>query len=143
MGWTFNKDCRIWTLSSPEIKLIILDDLMDATDQRVASLCTQKRHHRNISVMYIVQTLFYRGKHHRTTSLNAHYMVLSIDVSQITTLVHQMYLRRKQFFLKVFARATARPHGYLLINMKQNTQDILRLRTFIFPGEEQNAYVDS
>jgi hypothetical protein len=42
-------------------------DLMDETDQRVASLFTKKSHHRNISVMYIVQNLFY----HRTISLNA------------------------------------------------------------------------
>jgi hypothetical protein len=33
-------------------------------------------HHRNISVMYIVQNLFHRGKHHRTIGLNAHYMVV-------------------------------------------------------------------
>ena len=58
-------------------------------------------------------------------------------------LAHQMYPRRTQFFLEVFARATARPHGYMymVIDMKQNTPDILRLRTFIFPGEEQKAYV--
>jgi hypothetical protein len=30
-----------------------------------------------------------------------------------------------------------RPHGYLVIDMKQNTPDI------IFPGEEQKAYVES
>jgi hypothetical protein len=54
-----------------------------------------------------------------------------------------MYLRRTQFFLEAFARATARPHGYMVIDMKQNTPDILRLRTFIFPGEEQKACVES
>jgi hypothetical protein len=54
-----------------------------------------------------------------------------------------MYVRRTQFFLEAFARPTARPHGNMVINMKQNTPDILRLRTFIFPGEEQKAYVDS
>jgi hypothetical protein len=43
--------------------LIILDDLMDETDQRMASLFTEKSHHRNIIVMYIVQNLFHRGKH--------------------------------------------------------------------------------
>ena len=48
-----------------------------------------------------------------------------------------------EFFLEAFARATARPHGYMVIDMKQNTPDILRLRTFIFPGEEQKAYVES
>jgi hypothetical protein len=40
-------------------------------------------------------------------------------------------------------RTTARPHGYMVIDMKQNTPDILRLRTFIFPVEEQKAYVES
>jgi hypothetical protein len=34
MGWTFNKD----NLDPREKHLIILDDLMDETDQRVASL---------------------------------------------------------------------------------------------------------
>jgi hypothetical protein len=58
-------------------------------------------------------------------------------------LAHQMYPRRTEFFLGAFARATARPHGYMVIDMKQNTPDILRLRTFIFPGEEQKAYVES
>ena len=115
---------------------------MDETDQRVASLFTKKSHHKNISVMYIVQNLCHRGKHHRTISHNAHYMVLFknlTDVSQIIALAHQMYPRRTQFFLEAFARATARPHGYMVIDMKQNTPDILRLRTFIFPGEEQKA----
>ena len=129
-------------LDPREKHLIILDHLMDETDQRVASLFTKKSHHRNISVMYIVQNLF----HHSTISLNAYYMVLFqnlTDVSQIMALAHQLYPRRTEFFLEAFARATARPHGYMVIDMKQNTPDILRLRTFIFPGEEQKAYVES
>jgi hypothetical protein len=63
-------------LDPREKHFIILDDLMDETDQRLASLFTTKSHHKNISVMYIVQNLFYRGKHHRTINRNAHYMVL-------------------------------------------------------------------
>ena len=129
-------------LDPREKHLIILDDLMDETDQRVASLYTKKSHHRNISVMYIVQNLF----HHRTISLNAHYMVLFknlTDVSQTMALAHKMYPRRTQFFLEAYAQATARHYGYMVIDMKQNTPDILRLRTFIFPGEEQKAYVES
>jgi hypothetical protein len=134
------------TLDPRDKHLIIVDDLMDETDQRVASLFTKKSHHRNISVMYIAQNLFHRGKHHRTISLNAHYMVLFknlTDISQIMALAHQTFPKRTQYFLEVFARATARPHGYMGIDMKQNTTDILRLRTFIFPGEEQKAYVES
>jgi hypothetical protein len=133
-------------LDPREKHLIILDDLMDDTDQRVASLFTKKSHHRNISLMYIVQNLFHRGKHHRTIRHNAHCMVLFnnlTDVSQIMALAHQMYPRRTEFFLEAFARATARPHGYMVIDMKQNTTDIRILRTFIFPGEELKAYIES
>ena len=88
--------------------MIILDDLMEETDQRVASLFTKKSHHRNISVMYIVQNLF----HHRTISLNAHYMVVfknPRDVSQIMALAHQMYPQRTKYFLEAYTAATAQP----------------------------------
>jgi hypothetical protein len=43
--------------------------------------------------MYIVQNLFHRWKHHRTISLNAHYMVVlknPRDVSQIMALADQI-----------------------------------------------------
>ena len=92
--------------------------------------------------MYIVQNLF----HHITISLNAHYMDIFknlTEVSQIMALAHQMCPRRTQSFLEAFPRPTARPHGYMVIDIKQNTPDIPRLRTFIFPGEEQKAYVES
>ena len=38
------------TLDPRDKHLIILDDLMDETEKRVASLFTKKSHHRNISV---------------------------------------------------------------------------------------------
>ena len=96
------------TLDPREKHLIILDDLMDETDQRVPSLFTKKSHHRHISVMYIVQNLFHRGKHHRTISLNAHYMVVfknPRDVSQIMALAHQMYPQRTKYFLEAYTAA--------------------------------------
>ena len=49
-------------LDPREKHLIILEDLMDETDQRVASLFTKKSHHRNISVMYIAQNQTRRGR---------------------------------------------------------------------------------
>jgi hypothetical protein len=79
---------------------------MEETDQRVASLFTKKSHHRNISIMYIVQNLF----HHRTISLNAHYMVLFqnlTDVSQIIiTAVHFQALRDHVIQSESHARVT-------------------------------------
>jgi hypothetical protein len=101
-------------LDSREKHLIILDDLMDETNQRAASLFTKKSQHRNITVMYIVQNLFHRGKHHRTISLNGHYMVVfknPRDVSQIMALAHQMYPQRTEYFLEAYTTATAQPHA--------------------------------
>lgn len=133
------------TLDPEQKNLIIIDDLMSETDERVASLFTKKSHHRNISVIYIVQNLFHKGKHHRTISLNAHYMVLfknPRDVSQIYSMSQQMFPRNSSYMLQAFTTATSKPHGYLLIDMKQQTPDRLRLRTNIFPGELQTVYLD-
>ena len=64
------------------------------------------------------------------------------DVSQIMALTHQTYPQRTKYFLEAYTAATAQPHGYLVIDMKQEAPDILTLRSRIFPGEEQKAYAD-
>ena len=56
--------------------LLILDDLMDATNETVSAIFTKISHHRIISVIYITQNLFPKNKHARTISLNSHYMIL-------------------------------------------------------------------
>ena len=59
---------------STKKNLIVIDDLMTETDKRVTTLFTKKSHHRNTSVLYLVQNLFSNNKEHRTISLNTHYM---------------------------------------------------------------------
>ena len=116
------------TLDPAENQLIIINDQMDDVNKRVANLFTKYLHHRNLSVMLIVQNLFNRNKYHRSIRLNTHYMVLfknPRDMSQIMALAQQMNPRRTHFFLEAFARATAKPHGYTVIDMKQDTPDIL------------------
>ena len=58
--------------------LIVFDDQMiDASkDKRIVNLFTRGSHHRNLSVIYIVQNLFHQGKGSRSISLNSHYLVL-------------------------------------------------------------------
>jgi hypothetical protein len=54
-----------------------------------------------------------------------------------------MFPRNTTYMLQAFAAATSeKPHGYLLIDMKQQTVDRLRLRSHIFPGEKQTVYLD-
>ena len=121
--------------------LIVFDDQMiDAgKDQRIVNLFTRVSHHRNHSVIYIVQNLFHQGKGSRSISLNSHYLVLfknPRDKLQVLTLAKQMYPGRTDFFLKQYEEAVRRPYGYLLIDLKTTTQDDCRLRTNVLPGEE-------
>jgi hypothetical protein len=58
--------------------LIVLDDLMaqSGKDKRISDRFTKGSHHRNLSIIYIVQNIFHQGKEMRNISLNAHYIVL-------------------------------------------------------------------
>ena len=117
---------------------------MSETDDRVTKLFTKGSHHRNISVMYIVQNLFGKNKEQRTSSLNSHYLVVfknPRDASQITHLAKQMYPGKLKYVQESFKDATSVPHGYLLLDLRQETPDHLRLRTDIFPPDHQVVYV--
>ena len=123
-------------------RLIIIDDLMNQTDDRVTELFTKGSHHRNMSVIQIVQNLF--DKKQRTINLNCHYTVLfknPRDASQITHLAKQMYPGQVRFMQDAYKLATSQPFGYLVVDLKQETLDHLRLRSNIFPGEQQVVYV--
>jgi len=62
--------------------LLIVDDLMQETDQSVANLFTKGSHHRDVSIMFLAQNLFPQNKFARNMSLNAHYMVLFRNPSE-------------------------------------------------------------
>lgn len=128
------------TFNPKEHNLLVIDDLMSeaGASQDVANLYTRGSHHRNLSVILLVQNLFDAGKYSRTISLNSHYIVLfksPRDASQITTLASQMYPGRTAFLKSAYAQATAHAHGYLLLDLKQSTPDELRLRTSVLPHE--------
>ena len=110
--------------------LLVIDDQMQEADSRITNLFTKGSHHRNISVIYIVQNLFDKGKEHRTISLNAHYLIIfknPRDGSQIVHLAKQMYPGKTKYVRHAFELSTQRPHGYLLVDLKQSTPEGYRL----------------
>ena len=132
-------------LYSKEPLLVVIDDQMHGVDRRITSLFTKGSHHRNLSIVYIVQNLFNQQKEHRTISLNSHYLVIfknPRDGSQIVHLAKQMYPGKTHYLRQAFALATQQPHGYLLIDLKQATPEGMRLRSHIFPGESHEVYVE-
>jgi len=72
--------------------LLVIDDLMQETDENVTNLFTKGSHHRNVIVVFLAQNMFLKNKFARTMSLNAHYMVLlknSRDASHFANLARQ------------------------------------------------------
>jgi hypothetical protein len=115
--------------------LLILDDLMMEADDKVTQIFTKGSHHRNISVIHLVQNVFHKGKEHRNISLNTHYMVLfknPRDAKQITHLASQMYPGKGKFLQEAFDLATKKAFGYLLLDFKEDTPNALRVRENIF-----------
>ena len=126
--------------------LVVIDDLMQelGNDQRITSLFTKGCHHRNLSVIFILQNIFHRGKELRDMSLNCHYLELfksPRDSSHINHLAKQMFPGHVKYMQESFQDATSRPKGYFLCDLKPETPTDFRLRTNIFPGETQFAYV--
>ena len=97
----------------------------------IANLFTKGSHHRNLSVIYIVQNIFHQGRETRNISLNAHYIVLfksPRDKQQISVLAWEINPGHVQEFMKSYEEATKRPHGYLMIDLKPTTDDQHRLK---------------
>jgi hypothetical protein len=101
-------------------------------DKRIVDLFTKGSHRRNLSVIFLLQNLFYQGKITRTMSLNSHYLVLfknPRDKLQVVTLAKQMYPGQTDEFIRKYEKAVHRPFGYLFVDLKPNTPDECRLRT--------------
>jgi len=117
---------------------LIIDDLMHEADERVSKIFTRVSHHKNLSVLHLTQNLFYGSKQNRTISLNSHYLVVfknTRDATQISHLASQMYPGKSKFLIEAYRDATSKPFGYLLIDLKPDTEDQLRIRSNIFPDD--------
>lgn len=124
--------------------LVIIDDQMTNSkigncDGGLTKLFAQGSHHRNLTVIYIVQNLFNQSREMRNVSLNSHYLILfknPRDKTQIRTLGQQMYPNNPKFLLASFEDATKKPHGYLVIDLHPKTEESERIRTKIFDETE-------
>jgi len=96
-------------------------------------LFTRGCHHWNISVIQIMQNAFFDG--FRTSRINTEYLVLfenPADKLHACIIGKQLFPRDFKYFLHSYNNATARPHGYLFIDLTQYSPDDYRLKTDIF-----------
>ena len=143
-------DNALYESFSPLVaNLIILDDQMNSSPKerkQMLQIFTQGSHHRNLSVIYIVQNLFEQGANSRTISLNSQYIVLfknPRDSAQISYLAKEIYPKNSRFLVDSYIDATRKPHSYIFINLTQECNDWMRVCTNIFPGEDTEVYTHS
>ena len=120
----------------PQNSVIVLDDLMhEAKDHPgVTNLFTKLVHHKNLFVINITQNFFLRSNDTRTRRLNSQYMVLfknPSDATQIAVIGRQMYPKNTNFLSDVYSKSTKRPHGYVFIDLRQETDDNVRIRSHV------------
>ena len=133
--------------NSEDNNLLIIDDLMTQchSDERMTRLFSVGSHHKNLSIVFIIHNLFHQGREMRNMGLNSHYIILlknPRDSQQIATLARQIYPADWRFLVEAYEEATSEPHGYLVLDLKPDTPDMLRIRTAIFPHESQIVYIN-
>lgn len=123
--------------------VLILDDLMEAADSKyLQEMYTKKAHHKNMAVIFATQDLF--NKDIRVARNNSQYLVLMRAPSaqnQIKSLGTQLFPHQAEYFDDAKNKATSKQFGYLMLDMHPQSHDALRLRSDIFPGEDNNVYL--
>jgi hypothetical protein len=121
--------------------LIILDDLLLSLEEKyLANLFTKHSHHQNYSIILVTQNLF--DKIVKVPRLNSMYIFLMRAPNSqlsIRNLGTQIYPKQIKFFLDAYNKATSKPYGYLMVDLHPSSKDIMRLRTDIFPNDQQQS----
>lgn len=123
-------------------RLIVIDDQMLGSLNPIVEYFTRGTHHTNCSVIYITQNLFHQAKGARDLSLNTHYLILfknPRDSSQILHLARQIYPPNPKALQQAYLDAVSRPHGYLLLDLRQETPENCRWRSDILGEVRQGC----
>ena len=125
--------------------LHVYDDLMQSlqTTDKLVQLATTQVQHKRISWIFIFQDMFFRSTNRLTLLRCSHYQVIfnnPLDKTIAHLVARKIMPQNQKVFMKIFERATGRPHGYLFIDGRQTTPNCARLRTDIL-GYVQRTFV--
>jgi hypothetical protein len=94
-----------------------------------ANIFTKGSHHRNITVVIMIQNLFEPG--YRTISVNGHYQVVfknPRDQRQVLVFGSQAFPGRADFIKDAYADATKNAYSYIMFDLHPTTPDELRVK---------------
>jgi hypothetical protein len=117
--------------------IVVLDDLMTEVSKSddAAAAFTRTSHHRNISLIILVQNFYFKNL--RTITLQCGYLCLMKnprDSSFLACLGRQMNGGKRNVVMEIaFKECMSKPYGYLFVDLSQEQNDLYRLRDSIFP----------
>ena len=120
--------------------LIVCDDMMMESNDGLLNVFTRGSHHRRNSVIHIVQNLFNSNKNMRTISLWC-FFKSPRDRSQFVQLAKQVFPHNTRYAVEAYKLATEKPFSYLLPDLRNEQDELLRLRSNVFPDEKHAVYV--
>jgi len=129
-----------------ENTVVIIDDLMsDANNsKKIQTFFTTDVHHKNLSLIFICQNLFSKGKFGRDIRLSTHYIIIFKSptfLSQVMFLGRQLYPQNPKFLTSAYQQATRKPYSYLFVSTHPNEDDDRRVCSGILPNEDLIVYI--
>jgi hypothetical protein len=130
-GWS----AELYEKFHPGIRnLLVLDDVMGSTknDGTLSDLFTKGASHRNLSVLFITQNLFFQGRSAVDVRRNSQYIILfkcRQDKRQVAHFARQTFPENPLFLMNAFADAVSEDHGHLLIDLKPTCPEEYILRS--------------
>lgn len=121
----------------PPNALVIMDDFMNELSQsnELTNVMTKSVHHLPMTLIYITQNLFQKGKDVKTRRMNTNYLILfknPHDRSQIEYIGRQMFPNDPKFLSSVYSDVTSNePFSYIFLDCHQDTPDAIRVRSRI------------
>ena len=113
------------------------------SEQLIHMMCVGS-YHSNITVIFLLQNVFQKGKSMRTASLNCHYFILfhsKRDPSQIATLGRQIFPGNKKYLMSAYQAAISlKPFNFLLVDLSPRSDQSYQLRTNILPEQDTIVY---
>ena len=99
---------------------------------------TKHSHHRNMTVLFLVQKLYGWTHNTRVISQNAHLMIC-VQRSDIGA--SDVPRKPFMFLSEAFIDATKRPHSHLVVNSYQRTDDRMRVMGNLFEQANPAVYI--
>lgn len=144
-GVEFRRGIDIPNLDITQHTILIFDDLMSeiVKSKTAEELFTLGSHHRNITVILLLQNLYQQGPFSKTIMLNVLYVILmnnSRDLQQIKYLGRQLGLEHT--LEEAYKDCMKTRYGYLLVDLSpHNINSELRLKTHIFSDQDLIVYL--